>query len=221
MIVGGRSTPPASTLMRPPLPVLPPLPLPLPLPPLPLPAFGVTPAQPATMSPKITVETPKQRESFMLAHDSAAEFPLREQIINPKQYREDDLRHVGGYRLRVLLLAGSARDGRPALRHRAAASSFRERDNLLIARSILSAAPWSRHRCATRSVDRPAAPGVPGPCPGAVSGDAGATYVACDAAVERPIGTASEVDSTSSTQPVASPNNARPRSPFRNVAARS
>jgi hypothetical protein len=30
----------------------------------------------------------------------------------------------------------------------AAASSFSERDNLLIARSILSAVPWPRQRCA-------------------------------------------------------------------------
>ncbi len=52
-------------LKRPPLPLLPPLPLPLPLPPVPVPAFGVTPAQPAKMSPKTTVDTLKQRESFM------------------------------------------------------------------------------------------------------------------------------------------------------------
>ena len=36
------------------------------LPPVPVLAVGFTPAQPATMSPKMTVETLKQRGSFML-----------------------------------------------------------------------------------------------------------------------------------------------------------
>jgi hypothetical protein len=60
------SMPPASGMKRPPLPLLPPLPLPLPLPPLPVPGTCLTPAQPAKMSPKTTVDTLKQRESFML-----------------------------------------------------------------------------------------------------------------------------------------------------------
>jgi hypothetical protein len=42
------------------------LPVPAPLPPVPVVCIGLTPAQPAKMSPKTTVDTLKQRESFML-----------------------------------------------------------------------------------------------------------------------------------------------------------